>query len=46
MMSLGARYDDKHRPRHSPFFALNEDAFKYGSAILADAALRLLKSEP
>jgi amidohydrolase len=45
MFSLGAKYDDKHRPHHSPFFALGEDAFKYGSAILADAALRLLKGE-
>lgn len=45
MFSLGARYDDQLRPHHSPFLALNEDSFKYGTAVLAETALRLLKSE-
>jgi amidohydrolase len=45
MLSLGARYDDQHRPHHSPIFALGEDAFKYGSAIMAQAAVRLLTEE-
>lgn len=44
MMFLGAKYDDHHRPHHSPIFALGEDAFKYGSAILAETAVALMKS--
>lgn len=43
MLTLGARYDDVNRPHHSPIFALGEDAFKYGTAILAESALRLLQ---
>lgn len=42
MISLGARYDDLHRPHHSPIFALGEDSFKYGTAILAATAVKLL----
>lgn len=44
MFSLGARYDDEHRPHHSPIFALGEESFKYGTAVLAETALRLLKA--
>lgn len=43
MFMLGAKYDDKHRPHHSPVFDINEDSFKYGAAVLADTACRLLK---
>ena len=45
MMFLGAKFDDQHRPHHSPFFAIDEDSFKYGSAILAETAMRLVKQE-
>ncbi|MDQ7025816.1 MAG: amidohydrolase [Anaerolineae bacterium] len=45
MLSLGARYDDQHRPHHSPIFALGEDSFKYGTAIMAESAVRLLKQD-
>lgn len=44
MMFLGAKYDDQHRPHHSPIFALGEDSFKYGAAILAETAVALMKS--
>lgn len=43
MLFLGAKYDDKHRPHHSPIFAISEDAFKYGTAILAETAVALMK---
>jgi amidohydrolase len=42
MMFLGAKYDDMNRPHHSPFFAISEEPLKYGSAILAETAMRLL----
>jgi amidohydrolase len=45
MLSLGAQYDDQHRPHHSPIFAIGEHAFKYGSAIMAEAAVKLLTQE-
>lgn len=43
MLFLGAKYDEQHRPHHSPIFAISEDSFKYGTAILAETALRLLQ---
>ncbi len=43
MVMLGAKYDDQHRPHHSPIFAISEDSFKYGTAILAETAVRLLQ---
>jgi len=45
MISLGAKYDDRNRPHHSPIFALGEESFKYGTAIMAEAAIRLLKQK-
>lgn len=45
MFSLGAKFDDQHRPHHSPIFAIGERSFKYGSAIMAETALRLLKEK-
>jgi len=44
MLFLGAKYDEINRPHHSPIFAISEDSFKYGSAILAESAVRLLQS--
>jgi metal-dependent amidase/aminoacylase/carboxypeptidase family protein len=44
MISLGAQYDEQSRPHHSPIFALGEDAFKYGTAVMAATAMRLLQS--
>lgn len=44
MLFLGAKYDEQHRPHHSPIFAISEDSFKYGTAILAETAIRLLQS--
>lgn len=43
MMFLGAKFDEQHRPHHSPIFAIGEDSFKYGSAILAETAVVLMK---
>lgn len=43
MLFLGAKYDDKHRPHHSPIFAIGEDSFKYGTAILAETAVKLMQ---
>ena len=45
MFSLGAKYDDQHRPHHSPYFALGEEAFKYGTAVMAETAVRLLQQK-
>jgi amidohydrolase len=45
MMFLGTKFDDQHRPHHSPVFAISEDPFKYGSAILAETAMRLLQQK-
>jgi amidohydrolase len=43
MFSLGAKYDTVKRPHHSPIFDLDEAAFPIGTAILAEAAVKLLK---
>ena len=43
MLFLGAKYDEVHRPHHSPIFAISEDSFKYGTAILAETAVRLMQ---
>jgi amidohydrolase len=45
MFSLGGKYDDVHRPHHAPNFALNEDSFHIGAAVLAETALRLLQQK-
>lgn len=45
MFSLGAKYDEVKRPHHSPNFDLDESAFPIGAAILAEAALKLLKEK-
>lgn len=43
MLFLGAKYDEVHRPHHSPIFAINEDSFKYGAAVLAETAVTLMR---
>lgn len=45
MFSLGAKYDNVNRPHHSPIFDLDESSFSIGAAILAETAVRLLKSK-
>jgi amidohydrolase len=43
MFGLGAKLDDHDRPHHSPVFDLDERAFPIGAAVLAEAAVQLLK---
>ncbi len=45
MFSLGAKFDEVNRPHHSPIFDLDESSFSVGAAILAESAVRLLKSK-
>ncbi len=45
MFMLGGKYDDEHRPHHAPNFALDEDSFHIGAAVLAESAIRLLKQK-
>jgi amidohydrolase len=45
MFYLGAQYDDKNRPHHTPVFDINEESFPIGAAILAETTLRLLKQK-
>jgi amidohydrolase len=43
MFLLGARLDATRRPHHNPAFDISEDVLPMGSALLADAAVTLLK---
>lgn len=43
MLMLGAKYDDMHRPHHSPIFEISESPLHIGTAILAETALRFLR---
>ncbi|MEZ4664079.1 MAG: amidohydrolase [Caldilineaceae bacterium] len=45
MFMLGAKYDDKNRPHHTPVFDISEDVLPTGAAVLAEVALRLLRGE-
>ncbi len=45
MFMLGGKYDDEHRPHHAPNFALDEESFHIGAAVLAETAVRLLKEK-
>lgn len=45
MFMLGAKVDDVNRPHHSPIFDISEEPLKVGAAVLAEAALRLLKEK-
>lgn len=44
MFTLGVRIDDDPRHIHNPHFDINEDALPIGTAMLAETALRFLKS--
>jgi len=46
MFWLGVNIDDTPRPAHSPTFDINEDGLPIGTALLAEAACRFLKSPP
>ncbi|MBZ0295381.1 MAG: amidohydrolase [Anaerolineae bacterium] len=43
MFFLGAKYDEKNRPHHTPVFDIDESSFSAGAAMLAETTLRLLK---
>jgi amidohydrolase len=43
MFMLGAKYDDKNRPHHTPVFDISEDALPVGTAMLAEVTCRLLR---
>jgi amidohydrolase len=43
MFFLGAQYDEKNRPHHTPVFDIDESSFPLGAAMLAETAVRLLK---
>ena len=43
MFHLGAKYDERSRPHHSPQFNINESVMPIGVALLAETALRLLQ---
>jgi amidohydrolase len=45
MFMLGAKYDNLNRPHHSPIFDINESCMPVGAAVLAEAAVRLLRGE-
>lgn len=43
MFMLGAKYDERDRPHHTPIFDINEDALATGTALLTETAVRLLR---
>jgi amidohydrolase len=45
MFMLGAKYDDKDRPHHTPVFDINEAALPVGAAMLAEVTRRLLEQK-
>ena len=45
MFQLGAKLDDVHRPHHSPYFDIDENALPIGAAVLAETAVRLLREK-
>jgi len=46
MFSLGCAIEGDPRVAHNPLFDIDEDCLPVGAAILAEAALRLLKKPP
>jgi amidohydrolase len=46
MFTLGIRIDNDPRTIHNPHFDINENALPIGTAILAESALRFLRSQP
>ncbi|MBC8098781.1 MAG: amidohydrolase [Armatimonadetes bacterium] len=45
MFMLGAKLDTVNRPHHSPIFDIDEACMPIGAAVLAQAAVRLLKEK-
>ncbi len=45
MFMLGAKLDTTNRPHHSPIFDIDETCMPVGAAVLAEAAVRLLRGE-
>ncbi|MCB9148369.1 MAG: amidohydrolase [Caldilineaceae bacterium] len=45
MFMLGAKYDAKNRPHHTPVFDISEEVLPTGTAMLAEVALRLLRGQ-
>ena len=45
MFSLGARIEGDERIGHNPLFDINENALPYGTAILAESAIRFLRGQ-
>ncbi len=45
MFMLGAKYDDKNRPHHTPVFDISEEALPTGAALLADVTVQLLREK-
>jgi amidohydrolase len=45
MFFLGAQYDEKSRPHHTPVFDIDEASFPVGAAMLAETTVRLLKQK-
>jgi amidohydrolase len=43
MFLLGAKYDDRSRPHHSPIFEIDESVFHIGTAMLVNGALALMQ---
>lgn len=43
MFMLGAKFDDKSRPHHTPVFDISEEALPVGAAVLADVTVKLLR---
>jgi amidohydrolase len=45
MFFLGAQYDEKTRPHHTPVFDIDENSFPIGAAMLVETAVRLMKQK-
>lgn len=43
MFMLGAQYDERSRPHHTPIFDIAESSFHIGAALLTETACRLLR---
>ena len=45
MFMLGARFDERDRPHHTPVFDISEEALPVGTAMLAEVTCRLLREK-
>jgi metal-dependent amidase/aminoacylase/carboxypeptidase family protein len=45
MFMLGARFDERSRPHHTPVFDISEEALPVGTAMLAEVTCRLLREK-